>query len=141
MRTDRTIRTSESNGGPARRRGPSGVRRSTPLLTVLACLLAVVLLGGCQQRTTAQAQGTSFTNAGEELHPVALRVHPDHAVVTVWAEGDDLHSALARSGPLATFSLPGGDYRYSVEADGHRSFESTLSLPRNRNIEVWLDAR
>lgn len=99
-------------------------------------LLALVLISaGCKERGSAQAQTTT------ELHGINLRVHPDNATVMIRsnsAGSSEFVSIVEQQGPLAQFRLPAGTYSYQVRSQGFVSFENSLSVPKNKNLEVWL---
>jgi hypothetical protein len=103
----------------------------------LTAALSIALLVGCEERSASQAQSHTTTT----LYPLTIRVHPDHAVVVVRHASASLISVIEQRGPVVTLSLPEGDYVYEVRAEQFESYEGTFSIPRNRNLEVWLTPR
>lgn len=75
---------------------------------------------------------------GGELSRITIRVHPDYATVRLAEAGEGLAAVVTQSGPLVSFELPPGTYRYEVSAQGYRPYVGTFEIPRNRNLEVWL---
>ncbi len=71
--------------------------------------------------------------------PCNLRIStlPSSAVVTVFQGKRELER---QKGPSTFFERYGeGEYRYNVYVNGYRSLNRTFSLPKNRNISVYLD--
>lgn len=93
-------------------------------------LLAVLLLGmaACEPQE----------REGVQLHRLTIRVHPGHATVRVGEAGEMITAVVTQRGPLATFELPPGSYRYEVSAEGYTPFVGVFEIPKNRNLEVWL---
>jgi hypothetical protein len=102
-----------------------------------SAVLAAALVAGCQERNASQAQ----THATATLHPLTIRVHPDHAVVAMRHASASLISVIEQRGPVVSLSLPEGDYAYEVRAEQFESYQGTFSIPHNRNLEVWLTPR
>jgi|GEM_PF-1291983 len=75
---------------------------------------------------------------GAQLSRLTIRVHPGHATVRVGEAGEMITAVVTQRGPLATFELPPGIYRYEVSAEGYAPFVGVFEIPRNRNLEVWL---
>jgi len=75
---------------------------------------------------------------GAQLSRITIRVHPGHATVRLGEASEVLTAVVTQAGPLATFELPPGIYRYEVSAEGYTPFVGTFEIPRNRNLEVWL---
>lgn len=104
----------------------------TRVATVLLAF-SLLLMAGCEGRDTAQAQTVATS-----LHAITIHVHPENARVAVWNGRGEVTAVVESRGPAASFSLPEGDYNYSVNAAGFETFTGTFNLPRNRNLEVWL---
>lgn len=106
-------------------------------LLIAALLLLVVPLASCRG---GGGQGRAGGGSGA-THQVSIRVHPEHAGVFLQQAGEDPEGVVAvlqQSGPVATFRLPEGSYDYTVRADGYAPYRGQLSIPQNRNLEVWL---
>lgn len=115
-----------------------GLSAKTPL-AVLFVLLLLTGLAGCRNAPGANAESAVFGNASG-LHPITFRLYPNHAVVSIQDNNEALVVMVEQRGPYAAFSLPPGDYRYEVRAEGFRTYRGDFAIPQNQNLSVTLTA-
>ncbi|MDZ7705389.1 MAG: carboxypeptidase-like regulatory domain-containing protein [Trueperaceae bacterium] len=113
--------------------------RPTTLLAVLLVTLLLVGLVGCRDDSDADAGSDVFGDA-PTLHPITFRLYPNHAVVSIQDSNAALVAMVEQRGPYAAFSLPPGDYRYEVRAEGFRTYRGDFAIPQNQNLSVTLTA-
>lgn len=93
-------------------------------------VVALLCVAACEPREGDQT--------GAQLNRITIRVHPGHATVMVGEASEMITAVVTQSGPLASFELPPGIYRYEVSAEGFTPFVGAFEIPKNRNLEVWL---
>lgn len=74
-----------------------------------------------------------------QMYQLNVEVHPSDGIVEVREDRLFGGETWESSGPMATFSLPEGGYKYTVSAPHHQDYEGTFSIPENKNLAVHLD--
>ncbi len=115
-----------------------GVRRKTRRFcaALVVGLLLLTGLVGCRDETPEAELGTIA--AAPSLYPITFQLYPNNAVVSIQDDSATLVAMVEQRGPYAAFSLPPGDYRYEVRADGFQTYQGTFLIPQNRNLAVTL---
>jgi len=95
--------------------------------------------GGQTSRISLTLRPNGLTAGSLVPCPCNLRIStiPSSAVVTVFQGARELER---QRGPSTFFAgYKEGNYRYNVYVKGYKGLDKTFSLPKNRNISVYLD--